>query len=115
MTESEKDAQARWILRQDLPICACKPTNKKHTQGWHCVTKEQLAAWKSAEHPPVLHPETAKRLASLWINFSQHPEARRLSGRVVTLEEADRLKSVMDLDAWDDAAGMTNLQRMMYE
>ena len=115
MTESERDAQARWILKQDLPMCVCKPTNPRHRESWRCVSKEQLAAWKAAERPPVLRDETAKRLASLWVNYSQHPEARRLSGRTVTLEEADRLKSLFDFDAWDDAAGMTELQKRMFE
>ena len=116
MTESEKDAQARWILKKDLPMCVCKPTNPRHREAWRCVSKEQLAAWRAAEHPPVLRDETARRLASLWVNFSQHPEARRLSGRVVTLEESDKLNAYMALAdhfGHDDATGTEWWQREM--
>ena len=90
-SESEKDAQARWILKRDEPACTCKPTNPKHTQGWHCVTKEQFAAWRLREPLCVSKLNDQKRLAYLWLHFSQDPEARRLSGRVVTLEESDYL------------------------
>ena len=104
MTESEKDAQARWIMKQEKPACTCTPVNPRHLEPYKCVTKAQFAAWKKAEHGhAVLNQDLAKRLAYLWLHFSQDPEAKRLSGR-------------QDLggDRWDDAAGMTELQKRMF-
>jgi hypothetical protein len=102
--ESEKDAQARWILKQDPAVCTCKPGNPKHREGWQCVTAEQLGAYKMAAPPPwPTFTSDQKRQAWLWLWFSQHPEAKKLTGRD---EEG--------LDAWDDAAGMTELQKWMF-
>ena len=129
MAESEKDAQARWIIKQDQPACTCRPVNPKHREGWRCVTPAQLAAW--LEHDQTMKTlmvgtiaplsrqkpmADAKRLCFLWLHFSQHPEARRLSGRVVTLEESDKLNAYMALAdhfGHDDATGTEWWQREM--
>lgn len=125
--ESEKDAQARWIIRRDDPICTCKPENPRHNEPWKCVTKEQLAAWQDAMlntgHYNVIIPiDQRKRLAYLWLHFSQDPEAKRLSGRGT--HSADCALAVnarhgctcdFGLDTWDDAAGMSELEKRMFE
>lgn len=102
--EPERVKQQRVARREEGP-CVCKPKNKRHTEGFHCITKEQLEAWRKSGEMDAsiiahLHIQSQNRLAWLWLHFSQDPEARRLSGRVVTLAEADRLNAVMDLKAW---------------
>lgn len=111
MTESEKDAQARWIIKQDQPVCVCAPTNPKHREGWQCITREQLSAFKAAvarqhgpQPPQFTRINDIKRLAWLWLQFDQDPEAKRLSGRA----------QETGLDTWDDAAGMSELEKGMF-
>jgi hypothetical protein len=70
-----------WTLRKDDNLaCTCTPTNARHVNGWDCVTPEQLAAWRKTE--PHYTGDKAKRLTWMWVQFSQDPAAKRLSGRV---------------------------------
>ena len=73
-----------WIIRRDDEVrCTCQPVNPRHTDGWHCVTDEQIRAWRATvpDMPATLFEATARRCAWLWLNWSQDPEAKRLSGR----------------------------------
>ena len=101
--ESEKDLQARWIIKQDLPVCVCAPTNPKHREGWHCITPAQLTEWARHEACYFTNPSDRKRACWLWLWFSQHPEAKKLTGR-----------DDLGPDTWDDDAGMTELQKGMF-
>ena len=88
--------RASWAkLTKEPEVCTCTPVNPRHTEPHRCVTAEQLAAW--AERSPgaviVQREETRLFLCWLWLSFSQDPEARRLSGRTVTLAESDRLRA----------------------
>jgi hypothetical protein len=104
MPESEKDAQARKVWRKDEPVCVCTPQNPKHREGWHCVTVAQLTVWAQHETCYFTNASDRKRACWQWVWFSQHPEAKRLSGR----------DQAMGLDQWDDAAGLTEIQKMMF-
>jgi hypothetical protein len=105
MTESEREARERKVWKQEKPACTCTPVNPRHREGYKCITKDQLAAWWRATSRPgrVVVSDWAKRMAWLWLQFDQDPEAKRLSGR-------------QDLggDRWDDAAGMTEMQKEMF-
>ena len=125
MTESEKDAQARWIIRQDLPACVCAPTNPKHREGWHCVTKVQLTEWAKHEPCYFTNPSDRKRACWVWLWFSQHPEAKKLTGRdepdslTITTPGGSAFRSssasaILGFDRWDDDAGMTEIQKEMF-
>lgn len=122
MTESEKDAQARWILKRDEPVCSCKPENPRHKETWQCVTAEVVYAFLDREACHFQNLNDVKRAASMWLHFSQDPEAKRLSGRVSSptrQEVLDQLKTIpndaLGLDTWDDAAGMSELEKRMFE
>jgi len=75
-----------WILRRDDEVrCTCQPVNPRHTDGgWQCLTPEQLNAWLATvpeEVPITMTAATRRRLAWLWLNWSQDQTAKRLSRR----------------------------------
>lgn len=72
-----------WTLKRDAPVCSCTPWNKKHASGYECIKPEVLAIW-TALHPgpaAILSERSQKRLAWMWLCWSQDEEAKRLSGR----------------------------------